>query len=105
MWLTKQVSSNESEVVKSGEVLGGEYAVQGESKFASPETIFPYGFISVAAKGEKAVMLGDYCAGVAAVPGVSLNEGEVRLFSSGGAEILLKNSGEVIINGQVFNAE
>lgn len=105
MWLTKQVSTTNEAQVKSGEVLGGEYAVQGESKYISPETIFPYGFLSVAAKGEKAVMLGDYCAGVAAAPETSLNEGEVRLFSSGGAEIILKNSGEVIINGQVFKAK
>lgn len=104
MWLTKQINQTDEAVVKSGEVLGGEYAVQGESKFTSPETIFPYGFLSVAAKGEKAVMLGDYCAGVAAAPGTSLNEGEVRLFSSGGAEIILNNNGEVIINGQIFKA-
>jgi hypothetical protein len=34
-----------------------------------------------------------------------LAAGELILFSSGGAEIYLKNSGEVVINGQVFAAK
>ena len=28
--------------------------------------------------------------------------GELKLFSSGGAEIYLKNNGDVVINGQTF---
>ncbi|MCI9552842.1 MAG: hypothetical protein HFE94_04825, partial [Acutalibacter sp.] len=32
----------------------------------------------------------------------ALEEGEVRLYSAGGAEILLKNNGQVVVNGQVF---
>ena len=32
-----------------------------------------------------------------------LAQGEVRLYSAGGAEILLKNTGEVVINGQTFD--
>ncbi len=31
--------------------------------------------------------------------------GELMLFSAGGAELYLKNSGEIVINGQVFPAK
>lgn len=103
MWLTKQLAQSEGTKVTSGQVQGGsKLTVQGESKYCSPEQIFPYGLSSLAAQGEKAVMLDGICAGTSALPDSSLDEGEVRLYSSGGAEILLKNTGEVIINGQVF---
>ena len=44
------------------------------------------------------------CMGCAAAQS-DLQPGELRLFSAGGAEIRLKNSGEVIINGQAFPAQ
>ena len=47
-------------------------------------------------------MLGGYCAGLANAPAGDLEAGEVRLYSAGGAEILLRNNGQVVINGQVF---
>ena len=47
-------------------------------------------------------MLNGYCAGLASAPDPTLEEGEVRLYSAGGAEILLKNNGQVVVNGQVF---
>ena len=34
-----------------------------------------------------------------------LKPGEIKLFSAGGANIVLKNSGEIVINGKVFPAE
>lgn len=105
MWLTKQLAADSGTQLTSGPVAGGdELTVQAESEYRSPETIFPYGFKSVAAQGEKAVMLNGYCAGVSFLPDGSLKEGEVRLYSSGGAEILLKADGTVVINGQVFKA-
>lgn len=103
MWLTKRLNSEDGTKVTSGRVAGGdELTVQGENEYRSPETLFPYGFESHAVQGEKAVMLDGYCAGISSLPDSSLAEGEVRLYSSGGAEILLKTTGEVIINGQVF---
>ena len=39
---------------------------------------------------------------MAAAPDGDLSQGEVRIYSAGGAEILLKNTGEVVINGQSF---
>ncbi len=47
-------------------------------------------------------MLGGYCAGLASAAEGALEQGEVRLYSAGGAEIRLRNDGCVVINGQVF---
>lgn len=103
MWLTRQLEQKERTKLSSGRVTGGDgFTVQGESEYLSPEMIAPYGFSSLAAQGEKAVMLGNACAGVSSLPDSGLKEGEVRLYSAGGAEILLKSTGEVVINGQVF---
>ena len=38
-------------------------------------------------------------------PDPELAAGEVRLYSAGGAEILLKNNGQVQINGHTFDWE
>ena len=103
MWLTKQLRKNTGARVWSAQVEGGEQLqVQGESEYRSPETMFPYGFNSLAAGGQRAVMLDGMYVGISALPDNTLQEGEVRLFSSGGAEILLKRNGQVVINGQVF---
>ncbi len=106
MWLTKQLGTSVGARVSSGRVAGGTgFAVRGEQEYESPELLFPYGFSSVAVEGGKAVMVDGFCAGVSSLPDDSLKEGEVRLYSKGGAEILLKNSGAVVINGQVFSQQ
>ena len=103
MWLTKQLQGAEGLKMRSGLVESTEsFNVQGEKKFRSPEQVTPYGISSRAAGGKEAVMLGSYCAGVVNGEDSKLSAGEIRLYSSGGAEILLKNNGDVVINGQVF---
>lgn len=102
MWLTKQLDKRDTVKITSGQVAEGGFSVTGEQEYSAPEMLFPYGFSSLAEGGEKAVMLNGFCAGVSALPESTLQEGEVRLYSAGGAEILLKNTGEVVINGQVF---
>ena len=47
-------------------------------------------------------MVDGLCAGVLSGSDSRLQAGEVQLYSAGGAEILLKNNGDVVINGQVF---
>ena len=99
MWLTKQGRQSVGTKLHRGKVSdeGNGMKVQGDSEYTSPELLFPYGYVSAAEDG--------VCAGIAAVPDSQLSQGEVRLYSSGGAEILLKNSGEVVINGQSFPAK
>lgn len=105
MWLTRQLSQGEGLRMRNGLVNSGEgFSIQGEKEYRSPEQVAPYGISSRAAGGRQAVMLGGYCTGVVAGEDGSIHEGEVRLYSAGGAEILLKNNGDVVINGQVFAA-
>ena len=82
MWLTKKETAEKAESVKTGVVTTGG------------------GEISVCTELE-AVMTGGVCLGVVNDAGTLL-PGEVRLFSAGGAEIVLKLDGTVVINGQVF---
>lgn len=104
MWLTKKLLGTGGLRLSSGTVAGGSsFAVRGENETQQPETLFPYGFSSMAPRGQKAVLLEGYCAGLSALPDGSLQEGEVRLSSAGGAEILLLASGDVVINGRTFS--
>lgn len=59
--------------------------------------------MSIAPTGEKAVVLplddGEVGLGVIK-DSISLEEGEVMLYSKGGASITLKNNGKVFVNGK-----
>lgn len=105
MWLAKQMKKPRETKLSRGQVAGGGQGarIQGDREYRSPELLFPYGFSSAAAEGRQAVLLDGVCAGVASAPDQDLAQGEVRLYSAGGAEILLKNTGEVVINGQTFD--
>lgn len=103
MWLTERLAAGQPLKLTSGTVENqGGFAVQADSRHDRPAQIFPYGFASVAEEGREAVMLGGYCAGLASAADGALEQGEVRLYSAGGAEIRLRNDGCVVINGQVF---
>lgn len=103
MWLTEKLAGQDPLRLTSGQVeTGAGFAVQADSRYSAPEQLFPYGFASSPEQGRQAVMLGGYCAGLTNAPAADLEEGEVRLYSSGGAEILLCCDGRVEINGQVF---
>ena len=104
MWLTRQGSRSSGARLRRGQVsgTGEQLRIQGESEYHSPELLFPYGYTAAVAEGGRALMLDGVCAGMAAAPDGDLSQGEVRIYSAGGAEILLKNTGEVVINGQSF---
>ena len=104
MWLTKQGTRSAGTKLHRGQVSGAgeDLRVQGESEYHYPELLFPYGYSSAAEDGNRAVMLDGVCAGIARPKHGTVQSG---LYSSGGAEILLKNSGEVVINGQRFPAK
>lgn len=64
----------------------------------------PYGIASFPPKGEDLLLLQDAgklsCVGTRSTQN-GLEEGELELFSSGGASILLQNDGSVVINGAI----
>ncbi len=80
-------------------------AVVSSGEHKSLKNCLPYGFASVPPVGEYAVVLplddGEIGLGVIA-KSKELEEGEVMLFSKGGASIVLKNNGKVLINGREF---
>ena len=92
-------SINKSDGESSGVVASTEYKNINQCA--------PYGIESVAPVGQRAVVLpldfGDVALGVVSSTS-GLEQGEIRIRSMGGAEILLKNSGEVIINGTVIGS-
>lgn len=105
MWLTKRLSEETgTDRVRRGTVTAGGDApvVLADTEYREPESVTPYGLSSKMPEGARAAMLGGLCLGCCEAPGEGLEDGELRLYSAGGAEILLKNSGEVFINGQRF---
>lgn len=66
--------------------------------------ISPYGIAYCVPVGEKCAVLplesGEACIGVVS-DASSLSPGEIMLYSKGGASIVLKNDGSVLINGKV----
>lgn len=104
MWLTEKLNRNTETNLTEGEVGSSErLTITGESVHIAPQQVLPYGIASVPPAGEQAVMLSGLCVGVATVQDARLEPGELLLFSSGGAEIHLKNDGTVVINGQSFS--
>ncbi len=81
----------------------GVVSVNGGMPYVNIPIISPYGIVSVIPKGTRVVALptGDTAVCIGAQQEVkNLQEGELMLFSSGGASIVLKNDGKVLINGR-----
>lgn len=111
MWisekLSKENSSENNEKISSGVVTsGGEIMiVKANGEKRAPELLLPYGYVTKVPVGERAGVLGEFNLGISPSRekyDKSLSEGEVIISSKGGAEIILKNTGEVFINGQRF---
>ena len=110
MWLVDYVTRNSfsktdpscGDVTCSGM---GNVAVNSSLEHRNLPVIAPYGIVYNPPVGEKSVVLPltkeQACIGVVA-PYKELEEGELMLYSKGGASIVLKNDGSVIINGKVF---
>ncbi len=106
MWIAKQTiaAANQKLAAELAEV-NGEAAMQGENEYRGVPLCAPWGIAYLPPNAAQAVVVstrdGSVCVG-ALTQGKGLAAGELMLFSAGGAEIYLKNSGEVVINGQVF---
>lgn len=97
---SQQVSPTAAYVTRSG---GGCLSATGGAEFHDVPLFAPYGICGIPPEGACALVVpqdGAYaCAGVLCTPPASLQAGELRLCSAGGAYIVLKNSGDVVING------
>ena len=112
MWMAKKLArgAGDGSGARSGYVTAnqGMLVVQGEIESRGLRIAAPWGIHSLPPQGVPALVFPSLgiCAGILAQdPETGISPGEVLIRSSGGAEILLKNSGEVVINGQVFAAK
>ena len=113
MWIPKTITDNAASAAPfTANVLfseNGKIGVSGLENVESVEGCHPYGVVCVPATGSKALVLpvgsSAVVCGVVGDNPLSLEKGEVGLYSKGGASIILKNDGTVVINGKVFEKE
>ena len=101
MWVPKAINSSASGAAP--------FAARINSVIENFKQCQPYGFKSVPVRGNTILFLpvgdGYYALGDIDSGKFQLNEGEVGLYSAGGARMILKNDGSVVINGRVFEKE
>lgn len=111
MWLLDYITKNSLKDAKSskGDVTFSDadsVCVNSSLEHRNVSIVAPYGIHYNPPVGEQSVVIpvdGEFVSlGVVSQGAQSLSEGELRLCSKGGAEIVLKNDGTVVINGKVF---
>lgn len=111
MWLTSFMARNikNNSSASAGSITGtkgGRVEVDCALRHADLPVIAPYGVVYVPPVGAQAVLVstdsGDACVGVVNQGTYSLEQGELMLRSAGGASIVLRNDGTVLINGKEF---
>lgn len=112
MWLTSYMAKNikgkrPASVGRVSSASGSRVAVEGASPHRDVDVVLPYGFVAVPPSGVKGVTAetesGQVLLGVIGVSTDELLPGEIMLCSEGGASLVLKNNGQVIINGKVWD--
>lgn len=107
MWVSNQLlnKGQKNNTAVSGNVVsasGNVAYVSNSEEYRDIPIVAPYGITYVPPPGSKAVVIPIENSAVLAgiIPqGSSLEPGELMLYSSGGASIVLKNNGDVLING------
>lgn len=114
MWLSKKLAAHELQDVASAQdgtvtIEGGELAVFSSGEKREVKTVGPGGYEWQPCKGEDVLIVRggtfgeeSYAVGVPEQAGEALAPGEVRIRSAAGAEIVLRNSGRIDINGLLF---
>ena len=104
-WISRRLDGRTAPGARTGVVTTGGPAltVRTDMERRAPAAAGPVGMGGGGSEGEKGGVVPGGGVGLRAVNDAGdLQPGEVRLFSSGGAEILLRADGAVVINGQVF---
>ena len=107
MWISETIAENgnraEAFTAETAISVGSSVRLSGSQ--SGCVQFLPYGIESVPPKGEKAVVVKagrTLCALGFQSANTELEPGEIGLFSKGGASIVLKNDGSVLINGVPF---
>lgn len=109
MWISRQmIAAQRPGTAADAAHMTGDASAQGANDYRGLVFAGPWGIAYRPPAAAQAVVVstsaGDACIGALAEE-KEIGPGELLLFSSGGAEIYLKNSGEIEINGQVFPAK
>ncbi len=109
MWISQQmIAAQRSRTAADAAHVTGDGCAQGVNDYRGLRVAGPWGIAYQPPNAAQAVVVstsaGDACIGTLAQE-KGIKPGELLLFSAGGAEIYLKNSGEIEINGQVFPAK
>ncbi len=112
MWLSKMISKNVlNETAEKGSVTLSDSAQWEASASAGVRNVnsyAPYGYHSAAPVGQEVILIPSSDGQVALGTKIdisSLEAGEIKLCSLGGASIILKNDGSVIINSLVIDKD
>lgn len=109
MWINEYMTeqSRKRDVATVGEVMtanNGRVAVGSTKNYAALPMIAPAGIAYVPVAGASTMVMegagSAVCLGVIVAPPEQLEAGELMLYSAGGASIVLKNNGKVLINGR-----
>nr|WP_316614279.1 hypothetical protein [uncultured Ruminococcus sp.] len=109
MWINEYMTgrSFNTEGASAGEIRSaknGSVSVSATRDYGALPLIAPSGIAYVPVAGASTVVMegagGAVCLGVIAAPKADLQPGELMLYSAGGAGIVLKNDGRVLINGK-----
>jgi phage gp45-like len=108
MWISRYVTGHSFPADKPGvgevRAAGAKVTVSASADHTGVPTAAPYGIVSVPPVGSRSLILptdgGCVCLGVIGAQAAELEQGELMLCSSGGASIVLKNDGRVLINGR-----
>lgn len=111
MWISKKIAdSSATRLAEKGKVTlsSNEFEVSSTISQRSMESFAPYGYNSKAPIGEE-VMLLPSVDGQAVIGSLcnndTLESGEIKITSKGGAYILLKNDGTIELNSVVVTKE
>ena len=112
MWVSKEINSFGkkslcSSVGEINQVNGSDVCVEDDSEYRDIPIVCPYGIVSVPVIGSEAIFAplssGFFYLGCKIKNREDLKPGEVGIYSHGGASIVLKNDGRVLINGNEIN--
>ena len=109
MWISNKIANRHTKnnaVVMEGSItesIGNKLYIQNKEEYRNINIMAPYGVVCVPPAGEEALIVSfgesALCTGVIMPENEQLEPGELMLSSLGGASIVLKNDGRVLING------
>ena len=110
MWMSKRiVATSEKEVAEKGKVTLSDNQLEAGVTVTrrNIDSYAPYGYKSVPPVDEDVIML-ESNDGAVVLGALSKDEdiesGEVKISSLGGAYIILKNNGDIVLNGLVIDS-